>query len=100
MPTDARNKKNEINRKFVFDYLMTHPCVDCGNSDIRVLQFDHLRDKKAEVTNMQNRYSMKTLIEEIAKCEIVCCNCHQIRTLTRSNSPRIGYYEKNRNSSN
>ena len=33
-------------RKYILDYLSTHPCVDCGESDIRVLEFDHVRGRK------------------------------------------------------
>lgn len=57
-------------------------CVDCGIEDWRVLEFDHLRDKRMNVANMLT-WSLKALMAEIAKCEVVCANCHRIRTSNR-----------------
>lgn len=54
-------------------------CVDCGIKDWRVLQFDHLKDKKDNIPNMKNR-SIKVIKEEIRKCVLRCANCHQIKT--------------------
>lgn len=68
-------------------------CVDCGSRDIRVLQFDHLRDKVANVTQMLcDGYSIARMREEIKKCEVVCANCHSIRTQERSGGWRLNYY--------
>ena len=66
------------------DYLRLHPCVDCGETDIVVLQFDHLRDKKADVTALITSGATWAAIErEIAKCEIRCANCHRLETARR-----------------
>ena len=75
------------------EYLSTHPCVDCGETDIVVLEFDHLgKDKKLDdVAHMIPRgYSLDKIKKEIAKCEVVCCNCHRRRTYTRANCYRLG----------
>jgi predicted HNH restriction endonuclease len=84
-------KLKERNRTFVTDYLSTHPCVDCGNSDIRVLEFDHVRGKKLiNVSHAIKRtWSLKKLSEEIDKCEVRCANCHRIVTKERYNKPII-----------
>jgi hypothetical protein len=72
------------NRIRAIDYLRAHPCVDCGETDIVVLQFDHLRDKKADVTAMITSGATWGAIErEIAKCEIRCANCHRLETARR-----------------
>lgn len=83
----ARNNKyrNTI-REWVVEYLKTHPCVDCGESDIRVLEFDHLPEFKKikEVSIMiRGAYSLDTIKEEINKCEVRCRNHHAIKTYER-----------------
>ena len=73
----------DANRQYIIDYLKEHPCKDCGNANIVVLQFDHLRDKLDNVSNMLKR-SRKSIILEIAKCDVVCANCHIMRTAHRA----------------
>lgn len=73
----------------VIEYLEAHPCVECGITNPIVLDFDHLpgTDKKFEVSRaVQASTRSWALIEsEIAKCEVVCANCHRIRTAERAN---------------
>lgn len=72
------------NREWLADYLRKHPCVDCGNEDIRVLEFDHLRDKTMGVGKMVKQgASINRIQKEIDKCEVRCKNCHQIKTMER-----------------
>lgn len=82
-----KNKERYKNmaRNFIFEHFSTHPCVDCGNEDIRVLEFDHLSDKKMGVGRMVNAgYSITAIKKEIEKCEVRCRNCHQIKTMERA----------------
>lgn len=62
-------------------------CADCGyNAHGVALQFDHMDefDKKATVSNLiRSDYGWDTILAEIAKCEVVCANCHAIRTKER-----------------
>lgn len=70
----------EERKQIVKGYLSKHPCVDCGNTDIRVLEFDHIRgEKKFNIGRTLTVGTMKILEEEIAKCEVRCANCHKIR---------------------
>lgn len=73
------------NMKFLKEYLATHPCIDCGFSDVRALEFDHVRGQKfKEVALMaQVGYSIEKLKVEIDKCEVRCANCHKIITAER-----------------
>ncbi len=82
-----RVKSNEaslLKRKqdFVYGFFLENPCVNCGEEDPIVLEFDHLRDKKFNVSRLINgsHYSLKTLIDEIDKCQILCANCHKRKT--------------------
>lgn len=68
------------NRQFVLRHLRKHPCVDCSEQDPVVLQFDHLRDKVADISNLISSASLERLQAEMAKCEVVCANCHLRRT--------------------
>lgn len=61
------------------------PCTDCGGQyPYYVMELDHLVDKIDNLARMSNFSSDKKLIEEIAKCEVVCSNCHKQRTYVRS----------------
>jgi hypothetical protein len=64
-------------------------CVDCGNRDLLALEFDHLRDKSFGVTKgIFDECSVGRLLAEIAKCEVVCANCHRRRTKHRRRAAR------------
>lgn len=79
-----QSKFKHLAQQFVKQLLKVSCCQDCGTSDIRVLEFDHLRDKKQAIANMVAKgTAVKTVAKEIVKCEIVCANCHRIRTYTR-----------------
>lgn len=88
----AKNKRHRARQyqKFL-EYMVGKSCLDCGNGDVRVLEFDH-RDgvsKHANVSKLVQQAGWQTVQEEIAKCDVVCCNCHRIRTLTRMNSKKM-----------
>ena len=56
-------------------------CTDCGVTNPIVLDFDHLKDKKYNISRMiHDGFSWAAIKKEIAKCEVVCANCHRIRT--------------------
>src|SRR6267143_2767210 len=72
------------NQRRMIEYLRAHPCVDCGEADIVVLQFDHLADKERDVSSMlSGSWSWSAIEKEIAKCEVRCANCHRLRTALR-----------------
>jgi hypothetical protein len=70
-------------KRFIKNFLKKHPCVDCGNNDFRVLDFDHVKGIKLDcvsrLVNIHGR-SLVTIIKEIGKCEVRCANCHRIKT--------------------
>ena len=72
-------------------YFATHPCVDCGERDIRCLQFDH-RDPSTKTANVAyllgGALSWKAILAEIEKCDVRCANCHSRRTAAQVNSWR------------
>lgn len=83
--------KNKAKRKAALRalagaWLLSHPCVDCGEDDIRVLEFDHRPGtvKKNGVCNLINLgVSRKVIQAEIDKCDVRCANCHAIKTYER-----------------
>lgn len=80
---DKNSSKNRrtANRKALYNYLLTHPCVDCSENDPVVLEFDHL-DPKKKINNISSMMgnSWHSIKIEIDKCDVVCANCHRRRT--------------------
>lgn len=79
---ENRVKRQTDAKQFVWDYLTAHPCVDCGETDPVILQFDHVRGKKKKdvSTMIQDGYSVEAIKEEIEKCLVRCANCHLRKT--------------------
>lgn len=74
-------------------YLLEHPCVDCGEADVRVLEFDHddPASKLNEVTRLANLSLPWWRVEaEIAKCSVRCANCHRRKTMEEGGFWRAG----------
>lgn len=82
----AQEAQRESKRMWVCEYLSEHPCVDCGEDDILVLEFDHRGDepKHRDVSVIMNStYSIKALQAEVAKCDVRCANCHKRKSYER-----------------
>ncbi|HYK97521.1 MAG TPA: hypothetical protein VEU77_03920 [Candidatus Acidoferrales bacterium] len=74
----------ERNAAVVLEYLAAHPCVDCGESDPFVLEFDHVRDKTSTVSRLRwGSAPLEKILREIERCEVRCVNCHMRRTATQ-----------------
>ena len=80
----------EENRPHVLAYLEANPCVDCGESNLLTLDFDHINpdEKSYTVSRMVKDFKWETILKEIEKCEIRCANCHRIRTANQ-----FGYWK-------
>lgn len=69
--------------QYLKEYLSKRPCIDCGESDITVLEFDH-RDKskkfKAVSSLIRYGYPINVIRKEMDKCDIRCANCHRRKT--------------------
>lgn len=81
--THTKQKRVEL-RTWVRIYLAEHPCIDCGEADPIVLEFDHRNpaSKVGNIADIINRsgWGLKRLQTEIEKCDVRCCNCHRKRT--------------------
>jgi hypothetical protein len=71
----------------IFEYLRLHPCVDCGETDPIVLEFDHIdqESKIAAISEMVRvQRAWQVILDEIGKCEVRCANCHRRRTAVQA----------------
>lgn len=83
----------------VIEYLKEHPCVDCGETDPIVLDFDHVRGvKRQHVTYMiSHQWGKQSVLDEIEKCDVRCANCHRRRTAQTQGWARAAYLSGGRN---
>lgn len=82
--------KNDRKRAVLRDVVIRAkdvPCMDCGQRfPYYVMDFDHRGDKEVLVGRLVDSLSLRRLLAEIAKCDVVCSNCHRIRTHVRRGS--------------
>lgn len=80
----AKKRDNELDK--MINTFKSKPCVDCHvQYPPFVMDFDHLNDKLHNISYMRrHRMAFSKIIEEIKKCDVVCANCHRIRTNNRN----------------
>jgi transposase-like protein len=80
----AKLARAQALREYILDHLRRTPCVECGERDPVVLEFDHIGEKVASISRLLSDAAPRRVIDaEIARCEVVCANCHRRRTALR-----------------
>lgn len=85
--TSRRTKSQQKALRQFVDKLKSAPCTDCKQSfPPYVMDYDHLTDDKVQMISKMVglAVSEETILNEIKKCELVCANCHRIRTYKRA----------------
>lgn len=85
-----RSETHRTNTTNIVRYLKKHPCVDCGEKDILVLEFDH-RNRATKLFDVCSGLESRTwalINSEIEKCDIRCANCHRRKTVIENGSYR------------
>lgn len=83
----------EANAEKLYDYLLDHPCVECGEGDPLVLEFHHEGpEKNFNVGEMLSTrlvdFNSDKIQFEISLCVILCANCHKRHTHKERNSSK------------
>lgn len=85
----AKDKQRKLRvKQEVYDYLLSNPCIICTESRVATLQFDHRKpeNKIDAVSDMIRRgFSRESVFLEIAKCDVLCANCHAVKTSEQFN---------------
>lgn len=83
-------RRKERNREYIREYKESRPCTDCGlNWPYYVLDFDHARGLKIDNISKLLSRPLNFLKREIEKCDLLCSNCHRIRTHQRETKKEI-----------
>lgn len=93
-----RNRRTLEEHRAFLQSIKDVPCLDCGLKwHYCVMEFDHLPQftKEFTISRVSQRISRVKLLDEINKCDIICSNCHRIRTYKRKYGENY-QYKKNR----
>jgi 5-methylcytosine-specific restriction endonuclease McrA len=93
---DARREAvRKRNKEYVWQYLQDKSCMECGEADPIVLEFDHRNPKEKDCSIADamhiRMFSLVRLQKEIYKCDILCANCHRRKT-----AKQLGYFKDKR----
>jgi hypothetical protein len=73
-----RNSNSELVKE-----VKSIPCMDCGvKYPYYIMDLDHREDKSFDISSHRSKGRLQ-ILAEIAKCDVVCANCHRIRTHDR-----------------
>lgn len=90
----ASIERNRERADLLIKQFKSHACMDCGNTfPTCCMDFDHRLGAEKSFELRYRNFACKpieVLIDEIAKCDLVCANCHRIRTVTRNQPGRKG----------
>lgn len=81
------------NKLYVYRYLKERSCIDCGENDPVVLEFDHVSGEKVKAISsmMLDAVSLARLEAELSKCVVRCANCHRRKTAKELNWAIVGF---------
>ena len=82
----ATTKRYYRYQAWLWEYKLEHGCMDCGyNLHAEALDFDHRpgEEKKFNLSVGAASKSWDSIMAEVAKCDVVCANCHRIRSAER-----------------
>jgi hypothetical protein len=85
---------SRLHAEKLIEYFATHPCVDCGETDPLVLEFDHRGDKEFDISRVLPYKSWEAILREIEKCDVRCANCHRRITAIRGGWARAGVAQR------
>lgn len=95
LPVNTSKQRYERRRRkarqiWLLEYLRQHPCVDCGETDPVVLDFDHVKGRKDFHISraLSLGWAIETIEKEMEKCVVRCSNCHRRVTARRQNWTR------------
>lgn len=90
----TKTKRLKI-KNLINNYKKNKPCIDCKILfDSIQMDFDHIRDKKFNISKYsQGGWGINSIKQEIAKCELVCANCHRLRTFLRNPPFKVVKYK-------
>ena len=84
---EINNARRQPRQDYVDAVKLANGCADCGlrSPHPEIYDFDHLPgfDKVASVSALLTKGTFDDLVAEVAKCDVVCANCHRIRTRSR-----------------
>ena len=85
-----RKKKKTPANQAIIDLKSKTSCADCGGKfNHWQMDLDHVTGVKVYNLNRPYTSSVESLLEELSKCEVVCSNCHRLRTFTRREPDRV-----------
>lgn len=92
-------RARRVLQQHVATYLRDHPCIDCGEDDLRCLEFDH-QDPALKLNEVSKLVSLalpwKRVLAEIDKCDVRCANCHRRVTVERGGWWRQAVHDSDR----
>lgn len=84
----ARHDERERSRAYIRAQQENVPCLDCGYSfPVESMDFDHVPERGPKAFGLGGfsvlNHSLDEIKAEVAKCDVVCANCHRVRTVKR-----------------
>jgi hypothetical protein len=89
-----QKSRRAVQEQKIVNYLKDNPCVKCGEANILKLDFDHIKQSEKEFEIMwaiMNTWGWDRIESEIKKCQILCANCHRVKTATEVKSWKLKY---------
>jgi ArsR family metal-binding transcriptional regulator len=93
---EHKKKWRARTHRAVYQYLLGHPCVDCGETDPVVLEFEHIvpGEKAFTIcTAIHRGIALERIMEEIGICEVRCANCRKRRLARQQNYWKMSYVD-------